>query len=169
MTDTQSGAPESVAVEGPGQPSLRIVAQFVRDLSFENPRAPESLRAGVAQPQIDMNVEMSARAREDGMFEVDLKLSARAVRGEDPVFHVEVVYGGLFAIEGVPAEELEPVLLVECPRFLFPFARRVIADVSGEGGFPPFLIDPIDFGAVYASRKAQGQANGEIPPTIGNA
>ena len=169
MTDTQSGAPESVIAEGAGQPSLRIVAQFVRDLSFENPRAPESLRAGVAQPQIDMNVEMSARAREDGLYEVDLKLSARATRGEDPVFHVEVVYGGLFAIEGVPAEELEPVLLVECPRFLFPFARRLIADVSGEGGFPPFLIDPIDFGAVYAARKAQGAAGADIPATIGNA
>ena len=98
-------------------------------------------------------------------FEVDLKLSARATRADEPVFHVEVVYGGLFAIENVPAEDLEPVLLVECPRFLFPFARRLIADVSGEGGFPPFLIDPIDFGAVYAARKAQGG----MPDPVGNA
>jgi preprotein translocase subunit SecB len=165
MTDTESGAPAPVAAGEAGPPGLRIVAQFVRDLSFENPRAPESLRAGQDQPQIDMNVEMSARAREDGLFEVDLKLSARATRAEEPVFHVEVVYGGLFAIENVPADDLEPVLLVECPRFLFPFARRLIADVSGEGGFPPFLIDPIDFGAVYAARKAQGG----MPETVGNA
>jgi preprotein translocase subunit SecB len=165
MTDTESGAPTPVAAGEAAPPGLRIVAQFVRDLSFENPRAPESLRAGQDQPQIDMNVEMSARAREDGLFEVDLKLSARATRAEDPVFHVEVVYGGLFAIENVPAEDLEPVLLVECPRFLFPFARRLIADVSGEGGFPPFLIDPIDFGAVYAARKAQGG----MPDPVGNA
>jgi preprotein translocase subunit SecB len=165
MTDTESGAPAPVAADEAGQPGLRVVAQFVRDLSFENPRAPESLRAGQDQPQIDMNVEMSARAREDGLFEVDLKLSARAARAEDPVFHVEVVYGGLFAIENVPAADLEPVLLIECPRFLFPFARRLIADVSGEGGFPPFLIDPIDFGAVYAARKAQGG----MPDPVGNA
>jgi preprotein translocase subunit SecB len=99
MTDTESGAPASRRRRR-SRPGLRIVAQFVRDLSFENPRAPESLRAGQDQPQIDMNVEMSARAREDGLFEVDLKLSARATReDEDPVFHVEVVYGGLFAIE----------------------------------------------------------------------
>jgi preprotein translocase subunit SecB len=161
MTDTQTGAP----VIADGQPNLRIVAQFVRDLSFENPRAPESLRAGVAQPQIDMNVEMSARSREDGLYEVDLTLSARATRGEEPVFHVEVVYGGLFQVEGVPVEEIEPILLVECPRFLFPFARRLIADVSGDGGFPPFLIDPIDFGAVYAARKVEAG----MPPAAGNA
>jgi preprotein translocase subunit SecB len=164
MTDTESGAPVMSEPLAP-PPGLRVIAQFVRDLSFENPRAPESLRANNAQPQIDMNVEMSARSREDGLFEVDVKLSARAARGDEPVFHVEVVYGGLFAIEGVPAEDMEPVLLIECPRFLFPFARRLIADVTGEGGFPPFLIDPIDFGAVYAARKQQAG----LDTTVGNA
>ena len=115
-----------------------------------------------------MNVEMSARARDDGFFEVDLKLSAKAARGEEAVFVVELVYGGLFQIEGVPAADMEPVLLVECPRFLFPFARRLISDVTAEGGFPPFMIDPIDFAGVYAARKAQGNAAMEAPPA-GNA
>ena len=165
MTDTESGAPAAAPEAQAGPPGLRIVAQFVRDLSFENPRAPESLRANEAQPQIDMNVELGARGRDDGLFEVDVKLSARAARGDEPVFHVELVYGGLFAIDNVSPEDMEPVLLIECPRFLFPFARRIIADVTGEGGFPPFMVDPIDFGAIYASRKAQG-ALGE---TVGNA
>jgi preprotein translocase subunit SecB len=112
-----------------------------------------------------MGVEMNARGRPDGLFEVDLKLSARALREEQAVFHVEVVYGGLFHIEGVSQEDLEPVLLIECPRFLFPYARRLISDVTAEGGFPPFLIDPIDFAGVYAARKAQAETGG----VVGNA
>ncbi|MDX5330909.1 MAG: protein-export chaperone SecB, partial [Caulobacteraceae bacterium] len=80
----------------------------------------------------------------------------RATRDDGPVFHVELVYGGVFQINGVPPQDLEPVLLIECPRFLFPFARRVIGDVTSDGGFPPFLLDPIDFAGVYAARKAQG-------------
>jgi len=157
-TDATAAAPQTGLAEGPAEPGIRILAQFVRDLSFENPRAPDSLRAGGAQPKIDMGVEMNARGREDGFFEVDLKLSARASRDDAPVFHVELLYGGVFQIDGVPAEDLEPVLLVECPRFLFPFARRIIADVTSDGGYPPFLLDPIDFGGVYAARKAQADS-----------
>ena len=169
MTDTQTtgDAPEAANGQANG-PGIRILAQFVRDFSFENPNAPESLRATEGQPNIEMNVEMSARSREDGLFEVDLKLSAKAVRGETAIFVVELVFGGLFAIEGVPVEDLELVLLIECPRFLFPFARRLIADVTAEGGYPPFLIDPIDFAGVYATRKAQADAGIEAP-AAGNA
>lgn len=153
MSETDAGqaaAPEQAA-EGPG---IRILAQFIKDLSFENPRAPDALRATQAQPQIDLGVEMNARGRDDGLFEVELKLSARATREDGPLFVVELVYGGIFQIGGVPAEEIEPVLLIECPRYLFPFARRIISDVTAEGGFPPFLLDPIDFAGVYAARKA---------------
>jgi preprotein translocase subunit SecB len=172
MTDTSApngapnGAPEATSDDNAAaQSGIRILAQFVRDFSFENPLAPDSLRAGAAQPQIDMGVEMNARGRPDGLFEVDLKLSARALRDEQAVFHVEVVYGGLFHIDGVAEADLEPVLLIECPRFLFPYARRLISDVTAEGGFPPFLIDPIDFAGVYAARKAQAEAGG----VVGNA
>lgn len=157
-----SESDSSPAANGAGQslpePGIRILAQFIRDLSFENPRAPDVLRAGAAQPQIEMGVEMNARGREDGLFEVDLKLSARAARDDGPVFFVELLYGGLFAIEGVPPQDMEPILLVECPRFLFPYARRIIGDVTTDGGFPPFLLDPIDFGGVYAARKAEAEA-----------
>ena len=148
----------------PGEPGFRILAQFVRDLSFENPRAPDSLRAaGGAPPQIDMGVEMNAKGRPDGLFEVDLKLSCRADRNGEPVFHIELLYGGLFQIQGVPAEEMETVLLIECPRFLFPFARQIIANLTTEGGFPAFRMDPLDFGAIYMARRAQQS------PIAGNA
>jgi preprotein translocase subunit SecB len=154
MSDINAGAP-GANTEAEAIPGIRILAQFIRDLSFENPRAPESLRQGAEQPQIEMNVEMNARGRNDGFFEVDIKLSARAQREDGPLFHVELLYGGVFEVTGVPEESLEPVLLIECPRFLFPFARRIIADVTSDGGYPPFLLDPIDFAGVYASRLAQ--------------
>ena len=155
MTDIDTGAPGAEDTAQPlAEPGIRILAQFIRDLSFENPRAPESLRAGI-QPQIDLGVEMNARGRDDGLYEVDLKLSATAKRDDGPVFVVELLYGGVFQIDGVAAEDVEPVLLIECPRFLFPFARRIIADVTSEGGYPPFMLDPIDFAGVYAARKAE--------------
>lgn len=156
MSEPDAGAPLAQEGEGPG---IRILAQFIRDLSFENPRAPEALRASQGQPQIDLGVEMNARGREDGLFEVDLKLSAKATRDDGALFVVELLYGGVFQIAGIPAEDMEPVLLIECPRFLFPFARRIIADVTSEGGFPPFMLDPIDFAGVYAARKAQESEN----------
>jgi preprotein translocase subunit SecB len=154
MTDNDAGAPET-AETADQQAGIRILAQFIRDLSFENPRAPEALRGGVAQPQIELGVEMNARGREDGFFEVDLKLSAKAAREDGPVFVVELLYGGVFQIAGVSAEDMEPVLLIECPRYLFPFARKIIADVTADGGYPPFMLDPIDFAGVYTARKAQ--------------
>lgn len=156
MTDTDVGAPAENG-QLTEEPGIRILAQFIRDLSFENPRAPETLRSNGPQPQIDVGVEMNARGREDGLFEVDLKLSARANREDGPLFVVELVYGGVFQLSGVPAESIEAVLLSECPRFMFPFARRIIADVTSEGGFPPFMLDPIDFGAVYAARKSESE------------
>ncbi len=179
MSDTppEPGALQTGAADPqttPGGLQIRVLAQFVRDLSFENPHAPESLR-GAAQPQIDLNVEMNARGRPDGLFEVDLKLGATASR--DPVegqlvpqvaFQVELLYGGLFEVTGVPEEQLEPVLLAECPRFLFPFARRIIADCTSEGGFAPFMLEPIDFAQVYAAQRAARE--GPIgAPAVGNA
>jgi preprotein translocase subunit SecB len=161
MTDFETDAAGAPQEAQPGEPGFRILAQFVRDLSFENPTRPDSRRAaGGAPPQIDMGVEMNAKGRPDGLFEVDLKLSARADRSGDPVFHIELLYGGLFQIQGVPAEEMETVLLIECPRFLFPFARRIISDLTTEGGFPPFMIDPIDFQGIYFTRKAAAEQPG---------
>jgi preprotein translocase subunit SecB len=147
MSDT----PETQA---PPAPAMTVLAQFIRDFSFENPRAPNSLRVE-ARPEVDLGVEMSAKGRSDGLFEVDLKLSVKAATPEGPMFAVELVYGGLFQLGNIPEEMVEPTLLVECPRYLFPFARRIVADASSDGGFsPPFFIDPIDFASLYMQQKA---------------
>lgn len=141
-------------MQSPPPPAMTVLAQFIRDFSFENPRAPNSLRVE-ARPEVDLGVEMSAKGRTDGLFEVDLKLSVKAATPEGPMFAVELVYGGLFQLGNIPEELVEPTLLVECPRYLFPFARRIVADASSDGGFsPPFFIDPIDFGTLYMQQKA---------------
>ncbi len=166
-TKAKPPAPEPTAPPPPelaAGAGFRVLAQFVRDLSFENPRAPESLRIE-GKPEIDMGVEMNARGRTDGLYEVDMQLSVKATLASGPLFQVELVYGGLFQVVGVPEDQMEPILLVEAPRYLFPFARAIIGACSSDGGFyPPFLMDPIDFGAIYAARKEQGGA-----PQIGNA
>jgi len=162
MTDLPPALPG--APDADNAPGIRILAQYIRDLSFESPHAPESLRGGAAQPQVDMGVELNAKGRPDGFYEVELKLSARAVREPETIFHIEVLYCGLFQITGVTDSDLEVLLMVECPRYLFPFARRVIADLTGEGGFPPFMLEPIDFTGIYAARKQQ-----EAQGTVGQA
>jgi preprotein translocase subunit SecB len=158
MTDATTPATPAGAepVQGqPAAPGFRILAQYVRDLSFENPKAPESLRAE-GKPAIDMGVELNASGRKDGLFEVDLKLSVRASVDGGPIFAVELVYGGLFQLMGVAEQDIEPMLLIECPRYLYPFAREVIARATSDGGLvPPFLMDPIDFSAIYMQRRAE--------------
>ena len=158
MTDTTApvDALANGAQSGPAPgPGFRIMAQFVRDLSFENPKAPESLRVE-GKPNIDLGVEMAAQGRPDGLFEVDLKLSIKATSEGAPVFHVELLYGGLFQLSGVAEADIEPLLLIECPRYLYPFAREIIAKATADGGFyPPFMMDPIDFAGIYAQRQTQ--------------
>lgn len=163
MTD-QTPADTGAAPAQPQGPQLRILAQYVRDLSFENPRAPESLRVE-GKPNIDLAVEMNARGRADNLYEVELKLSVGASLEDKPMFQVELVYGGVFQIAGVPEAEMEAFLLIECPRFLFPFAREIISRCTADGGFfPPFQLDPLDFGAIYRSRKAQGEVLQQVAP-----
>ncbi len=144
----------------PAGPVIRVLAQYARDLSFENPSAPDSLRAGLATPAIDLGIDVNARASGSDGFEVDLKLSAKATRDGDTMFIAELVYAGLFQLEDIPNEQVEPVLLIDCPRLLFPFARRLLAEMIREGGFPPLLIDPVDFGNLYANQMANREANG---------
>jgi len=158
MTDPNGSAPTGQ----PPVPGFRILAQYVRDLSFENPKAPDSLRIE-GRPSIDMGVEMNAQGRPDGLFEVDLKLSIKASTEAMAVFHVELLYGGLFQLSGIAEQDIEPLLLIECPRYLFPYAREIIARATADGGFyPPFMLDPIDFAGIYAARMQQqnGQPSG---------
>jgi preprotein translocase subunit SecB len=138
------------------QPSLSVVAQYVKDMSFENPKAPDSLRQG-QQPQISVGVNVSSRQRSGVEFEVDLKMEVSAMSGSEQVFHIELLYGGLFRIQNVPQQHLHPFVMIECPRMLFPFARQIVADAAVRGGFPPLMIDPIDFVALYQQFLARAQ------------
>ncbi|MBV5266156.1 protein-export chaperone SecB [Pinisolibacter aquiterrae] len=139
-------------------PSLSVLVQYVKDLSFENPNAPNSLAPQQNGPQIDINVNVGAQPLSATEFEVELKLTAKAKLEETVMFNVELVYAGLFRIQNVPEEHLHPFVLIECPRLLFPFARQILADSTRNGGFPPLLLDPIDFVALYQQNAAQQAA-----------
>jgi preprotein translocase subunit SecB len=140
------------------QPQLAMNAQYVKDLSFESPNAPQSLTAQAGQPQIQVNVDVQARGVGPDMFEVVLRLNAEAKQSDKTAFVVELVYGGVFTLRNIPQESLEAVCLIECPRLLFPFARRIVADTVRDGGFMPLMLDPIDFAELYRrSKSAQAQ------------
>lgn len=138
-------------------PQVSIMTQYVKDLSFENPGAPASLQGG-EQPRIEVNVNVNAKGGPaENVYEVELKISVRASAADATVFIVELLYGGLFGLKNVPDEALEPFLVMEAPRLLFPFARRIIADCTRDGGFPPLMLDPIDFASMYFAQQGQGQ------------
>ena len=134
---------------------MRILAQYLKDLSFENPKAPQSLMNSDSNPQIDISVNVNARALAETDFEVELELQAKAVESDEVVFAAELLYAGIFRLENMPEETMHPVVLVECPRMLFPFARHILADATRNGGFPPLMIDPIDFAGMYNQRIKQ--------------
>lgn len=139
---------------GRAETKVALLAQYVRDLSFENPNAPESLQEMAnAKPDINVNVQVNARPMGTEGYEVALKISATAKVEKKTSFLVEVDYRGLFGARNVAKEQLEPLLLVECPRIMFPFARRILADATRDGGFPPLLLDPMDFSELYRQQK----------------
>ena len=142
------------------QPSLRILGQYLKDLSFENPNAPQSL-SQEAQPEISISVNVNARPLATNDFEVELHLDAKATSQDKVAFAAELVYAGTFRLENFPQQLLHPAILIECPRLLFPFARQILAEATRNGGFPPLMLDPIDFAAMYQRRMQQqtvGQA-----------
>lgn len=163
MTEISPEAVEALANGADVVPQAGILAQYVKDLSFENPNAPASLQLQ-EQPKIDINVNVNARAGDQDMYEVELKINATARTGDERVaFQVELLYAGLFRLTGAPAEAIEPFLIVEAPRILFPFARRVVADVVRDGGFPPLMLEPIDFGSLYLAQLEQRGGASEQP------
>lgn len=147
-------------------PQLRVLAQYVKDLSFENPMAAAAAQAYDAQPLIDMGVEVKSRpvapsAEGQGdVFEVELRIKVDAKRGEDVLFLIDLVYAGLFQFDNIRPEDVEPMLWIECPRLLFPFARQMLAEITREGGYPPLLVNPIDFTPLYYAemRARAGEA-----------
>ncbi len=133
----------------PTSPSFQVRAQYIKDLSFENPHAPQSLIANETRPNIDVGVDLRATKLQDDIYEVVIQLTARASANGSSLFLVDLSYAGIFFVSGIEADRLEPVLLVDCPFVLFPFARRVVSDVTRDGGFPPLMLDPIDFHQLY--------------------
>jgi preprotein translocase subunit SecB len=164
MTEETDFTPEPNSFDDGDQPlpQVSILTQYIKDLSFENPNAPGSLQS-TEQPRIDVNVAVNAKRASDNVYEVELKISAKAVAGETTAFVIDLLYAGLFGLANVPDEALEPFLIIEAPRIIFPFARRIIADSVRDGGFPPLMLDPIDFASLYMAQQ-QGQG-----AQVGNA
>jgi preprotein translocase subunit SecB len=143
------------------QAQLTVLAQYIKDLSFENPGAPQSLQGPGQNPQLKVGVNVHAQAKADEAYEVSLNLEVHAKSDSGVIYNVELVYGGLFHLRNIPQNVIQPVLFVDCPAILFPFMRRVLADVVRDGGFPPLMLDPIDFGRLYAQNLAKGEPMGE--------
>lgn len=142
-------------------PFIGIAAQYVKDLSFENPKSPRALTAQVPSPQVNLNVHVDAAKLDEKHFEVVMKVEAKAETPEkDVVFIVELAYGAVIALKNIEEKAVRPLLLIEAPRLLFPFVREIVATVTKNGGFPPLLINPIDFASLYREnlqKAAKGQ------------
>lgn len=143
----------------PMQPSLSVLAQYIKDFSFENPNAPRILTQLPKKPDIQISVNVSTSKVADNDFEVALQLETKCMNGEEVVYHVDLTFAGVFRIMALPAEAMQPVLLIECPRLIFPFARQIIGDAVRDGGFPPLYLDPIDFAALYRQRMERMAQN----------
>jgi len=139
------------------QPQVALIAQYVKDLSFENPNAP-AVYQWQDQPQIDVQFNIGSQTVGEDVYEVALKIEVKATAEDKTAFQVELLYGGLFGIRNVPEDQIQPFLLAEAPRLLFPFARRVLADAIRDGNFAPLLLEPIDFGALYLAQQQQQEA-----------
>jgi preprotein translocase subunit SecB len=135
-------------------PRVQVVGQYIKDLSFENPGI---IGGQQARPQIELNVDLQVRQLEQEHFEVELKLRVNAKAEDRALFLLELVYGGIFQLHNIPDEVRQQVLLIEAPHVLFPFARRIVADVVRDGGMPPLMIEPIDFAALYRAKMSQMQ------------
>jgi preprotein translocase subunit SecB len=162
MSATNGGPQPQATV----MPQIGVLAQYVKDLSFENPNAPRSLAPSGQQPTINIQVNVDAAPMSGATggtdFEVKLRLEGKAEIQGMVLFGFELVFAGAFRIQNVPAESLQPVVMIECPRLLFPFAREIVATAVRNGGFPPLLLEPIDFVTLYRQRLAAMQAS---PPS----
>jgi preprotein translocase subunit SecB len=159
---TTNGGPQPQMV----MPQIGVLTQYVKDLSFENPHAPRSLAPSGAQPAINIQVNVDGAPIAENDFEVTLRIEGKAEAQGMLLFNFELVFGGLFRIQNVPPDSIQPVVMIECPRLLFPFAREIIASATRNGGFAPLLLNPIDFVALYRQRMAgAGAAADPSPPS----
>ena len=160
ITDPNGGAAPEASQQ---MPSIQVAAQYIKDLSFENP----SMGINIQRPQIDFTVDLQARKmQETGPYEVVIKMRVTAQQEEKTLFLLEIAYGGIFVLDKVPDEVLQPFLLIECPRLLFPYMRRIVSDIVSDGGLPPLMIEPIDFAALYRTKMMEAQNQGNQPRPV---
>ncbi len=168
MTDNQNGSGTPAAGAAVGEkPAIQaqVVAQYIKDLSFENPNVEKLMSGPGENPNMKLEVNVNARRMDekDGLFESAIDFKAHATNATGTIYQLELVYAGIFRIKNIPEDALEPFLLINCPALIFPYLRRLASDLTREGGFPPLLLDPIDFAGLYVRRKQQEEGGAEAP------
>ncbi len=161
MAETTNGAGDPAgggATQAAAPPRLQVLTQFIRDMSFENIAAQKGIASSDGKPDIKVQVNLDAQKRADDQYEVALKLKIDSKIEASQVFILELDYAGRFLIQNVPAEQLHPLLMIECPRLIFPYLRRIVGDITRDGGYPPLNLDTIDFLALYRAEIERRQA-----------
>jgi preprotein translocase subunit SecB len=156
-----NGGEAQTTGEGAQGPRVSILGQYIKDLSFENPNAPKSFQEPGENPNLQLNFNVGANKISDDTYEVTLHFEGEAKSDTSGIYQLDLAYAGVFRVQNLAQERLRPFLFIDCPAMLFPFVRRLIADLTREGGYPPLLIDPIDFAALYRRNAAQQQAESE--------
>jgi preprotein translocase subunit SecB len=166
MTTTTNGGGAAPAAPEGAAPNLSVIVQYIKDFSFENPNAPNSLMQQQQQPQIAIQINVNPRQLAPTDYEVELKLEGKAELNGSVLFAFDLDYAGVFRLTNIPQESVGPLLMIECPRLLFPFAREIISTAISGGGFPPLLLHPIDFVGLYQRRLAE-TPSGQQPTQVG--
>lgn len=160
MAEGKNGSGGTDSSRAPAPVQAQVLGQYIRDLSFENPNVDKLMGGPGDNPHIQLEVNVDAKAVDpkQGVFESAINFHAKATSQIGTIYDLEIVYAGLFKLQNIPEQALEPFLLINCPSILFPFLRRLLADITREGGFPPLLLDPIDFGGLYMRRQQEQAA-----------
>jgi len=174
MTDSTNGknsAAPAAEQKGPTPVQVQIAGQYIKDLSFENPNIEKLIENPGDNPNMQLEVNVNAKRVGEDLYESAIDFKAHATNQTGTIYHLEIIYAGLFRLKNLPNEALEPFLLINCPSLIFPFLRRIVADLTREGGFPPLLLDPIDFAGMFMRRvqASSNQASGGSVPAKGNA
>ncbi len=160
-----NGPAASPSATQPQQVQVRIAGQYIKDLSFESPNIGKLIASPPENPNLDVEINVGITSLGANLYESAIEFKARAKTKDMLIYELEIVYAGAFQIENAPPQALEPMLFVNCPALLFPFLRRTVADITREGGFPPLLLDPVDFGALYMRKKQLGMPPQAAPST----
>lgn len=154
----EAAVSQASAGQSKAQPELTVLRQYIKDLSFESPKSPQTLLSPGANPQLRIEVKVGVTPGTESMYEVMTRFEAHTSNDTGVIYHLELAYCGLFRLRNVPAKAIEPTLWVDCPAILFPFLRQIVANITTAAGFPPLMLDPINFAGLYAQRLAGSQA-----------